>query len=363
MTFERYIAVSQPLRASQLCTIGRARCILLLIFAFFFLINLHFLWTFHLSNMEAHCVPLNNQSLFIKYFTWIDSFKYSFCPFTLLITLNVLIIHSLIHSRKNNQCFDEEFAHPKGSKSPSHLTHKALAYRRINRRLTTMLLTVSFAFCICSMPISIMQLIDAIYANVEQRSMRTRKVITIGKIIAEISQYVNHCKWILLIRNDTRFDRCLASNFFLYAITGRIFRHELRCLFTCHNWRFFSPSSSKYLRRRAKKWISHHDPSQVLHEQFYSHGQCRTKILIAPKTLLRPSTPTIDRTSITSSYSVSQALTSRSGNETNGNFLSPNYHLRLTARASVATETSSIGSLESPGLSLQSFDYSMKTEL
>ena len=194
MTFERYIAVSQPLRASQLCTIRRARLTLLLIFFFFFFVNLHFLWTFHLSSLEFHCVPLNDQSVFIKYFTWIDSFKYSFCPFTLLITLNILIIYSLIHSRKNNQCLEDEMPWKKTSKPYPQLSHKALAYRRINRRLTTMLLTVSFAFCICSMPISIMQLIDAIYAHVEQRSNQMRNRIIIGKIIAEISQYVNHCE-------------------------------------------------------------------------------------------------------------------------------------------------------------------------
>jgi hypothetical protein len=56
-----------------------------------------------------------------------------------------------------------------------------------------MLLAVSFAFCICSMPISIMQLIDALYSDIEQRSSRMNAIIAIGKIIAEISQYINHC--------------------------------------------------------------------------------------------------------------------------------------------------------------------------
>ena len=237
MTFERFIAVSQPLRASQLCTIRRARYTLLLIFLFFFLINVHFLWTFHLSMIESHCIPLNDQSLFIKYFTWIDSFKYSFCPFTLLITLNILIIKSLIDSRKTNQFLaqssikarvdaeDQQLSSKSSSISSSststnttngklltrkkashhpyqHTSTKALAYRRVNRRLTTMLLTVSFAFCICSMPISIMQLIDALYANVERRSLQMKITITIGKIIAEISQYVNHCKLFSLDKTD-----------------------------------------------------------------------------------------------------------------------------------------------------------------
>ena len=39
-----------------------------------------------------------------------------------------------------------------------------------------------------------MQLIDAIYSDIQQRSKTMNIYITIGKIIAEISQYLNHCK-------------------------------------------------------------------------------------------------------------------------------------------------------------------------
>jgi len=236
MTFERYIAVSQPLRASQICTIKRARYMLLLVFSIFFLINAHFLWTFHLSPTILHCIPLNDQSLFIRYFTWIDSFKYSFCPFTLLITLNILIIKSLLNARQANKYLQQQssnennFTHHSptysiafsststANNNPNTLikkkkynllrsshpyqqqqeyaSTKTLAYRRVNRRLTTMLLAVSFTFCICSMPISIMQLIDAIYSDIEQRSSAMNAGIAIGKIIAEISQYINHCTFI-----------------------------------------------------------------------------------------------------------------------------------------------------------------------
>lgn len=220
---------------SQVCTVKRARYMLVLVLAIFFMVNAHFLWTFHLSPTEYHCVPLDDQSVFIKYFTWIDSFKYSFCPFALLITLNILIIQSLLNARNTNKLLQQQTSAVHGNNSqtgtsysisfsststtnnntnstntllikngivrayhshqPQHTSTKALAYRRVNRRLTTMLLTVSFAFCICSMPISIMQLIDALYSNVEQRSSTMAAGIAIGKIVAEISQYLNHCKF------------------------------------------------------------------------------------------------------------------------------------------------------------------------
>ncbi|CAF0785244.1 unnamed protein product [Adineta ricciae] len=316
MTFERYIAVSQPLRASQICTIKRARYMLLLVLTIFFFINAHFLWTFHLSPSRSHCIPLNDESLFLKYFTWFDSFKYSFCPFTVLITLNILIIKSLLNARNTTKLLEQQATYVKKTidtkssisfsststnnsgttlmkksttKQTQHVSTKALAYRRVNRRLTTMLLTVSFAFCICSMPISIMQIIDAIYSDINQRSFTLNVTITIGKIIAEISQYINH-----------------SSNFFLYAFTGRGFRHELQRLFTCQHNRFFS-SSSQRLRHRAQKLLTNYNPAQGVHEHFYAHGKCHTRILVAPKHLLSlPTNADTYRQSMCSTYSLSQ---------------------------------------------------------
>ncbi|CAF0937694.1 unnamed protein product [Rotaria sp. Silwood1] len=381
MTFERYIAVSQPLRASQICTVKRARYILLIVFTIFFLINAHFLWTFHLSSTVLHCIPLNDQSLFIRYFTWIDSFKYSFCPFTLLITLNILIIKSLLNARSTNKYLqqqttnDNHINHHKNSYSTSfsststtnnsinkfikkskhnilhsshlyqeekHTSTKALAYRRVNRRLTTMLLAVSFAFCICSMPISIMQLIDAIYSDIEQRSSTLTAGIAIGKIIAEISQYINH-----------------SSNFFLYAFTGRVFRHELRRLFTCHKFFLFS-SSSERLTKRAKRLMLIHNPSQGIHEHFYSNGKRYTRVLVAPK----PTQNSSYRPSICSAYSLSEIpLTNKNqrirqnsimtNDEQDEHFLTCYHHQPIGPRISSITQATSIMLLDSPSTSIK----------
>jgi hypothetical protein len=150
-----------------------------------------------------------------------------------------------------------------------------------------------------------MQLIDVIYSDIQKRSIKMNITITIGKIIAEISQYINHCKSKFSILSIC-FPFCfVASNFFLYAFTGRIFRHELRRLFTCHQYRFFS-SSSQRLRHRAKKLISYQNPNEGVHEHFYSHGKCHTRILIAPKHLLSIPQNETYRQSICSTYSLSQ---------------------------------------------------------
>ncbi|CAF4717389.1 unnamed protein product, partial [Rotaria sp. Silwood2] len=330
----------------------------------------------------SHCIPFNHQSLFLKYFTWFDSFKYSFCPFTLLITLNILIIKSLLNARNKNKLLEQQTStiynnnnninskpssisfsststNTSGNtlikklkkKQYQHISTKALAYRRVNRRLTTMLLTVSFAFCICSMPISIMQLIDAIYSDIEQRSKKMNIAITIGKIIAEISQYINH-----------------SSNFFLYAFTGRIFRHELWRLFIWSRRGFFS-SSSQRLRYRAKKIISFHNPTQGVHEHFYSHGQCHTKIIIAPKHLLKIPENNNYRQSISSTYSLSQVpITKQNSQYQSENFLTSFHHLSISTRPSSLTQTTSIMLPESSSLfvkqkvALASFVEKIKTD-
>lgn len=93
-----------------------------------------------------------------------------------------------------------------------------------------------------------------------------------------------------------------ASNFFLYAFTGRIFRHELRRLFTCDSLRFFSLTSSQRLRRRAKKFISGQNRNQNVHEAFYSRGQRQTNVLIVPK---QQTNNRLSQPSLTSAYSLS----------------------------------------------------------
>jgi hypothetical protein len=149
-------------------------------------------------------------------------------------------------------------------------------------------------------------------------------------------------------------------NFFLYAFTGRIFRHELGRLFTCHQYNFFS-SSSQRLRHRAKKLISFRNPTQGVHEHFYSHGKCHTRILIAPKRLLTIPQNDNYRESISSTYSLSQIpITRQNSSYQNENFLTsyPTYSNSLTP-------TTSIVLLELPSLlkpTLVSYVKKIKTD-
>jgi len=139
----------------------------------------------------------------------------------------------------------------------------------------------------------------------------------------------------------------------LYAFTGRIFRHELQRLFTCHEYNFFS-SSSQRLRHRAKKLIPCHNPTQGVHEHFYSNGKCHTRIIIAPKNLL--TTPQNDtyQQSICSTYSLSHMpLTRQNSPYQNEKFLTSFHHLAIAARPSSLTQTTSIMLLDPPSVPIQ----------
>jgi hypothetical protein len=80
-----------------------------------------------------------------------------------------------------------------------------------------------------------------------------------------------------------------ASNFFLYAFTGRVFRHELRRLFTCQQLLVvFSSSStrrmsSQRLTKQAKQMMLLQNPTQGVHEHFYANGKRHTRILTIRK--------------------------------------------------------------------------------
>lgn len=84
-----------------------------------------------------------------------------------------------------------------------------------NRKLTIMLITVSITFCVTSMPIVTLQSIEQ--AGIIESSTKSISVLR-GFFL--VLQYLNH-----------------SINFFLYAITGKMFRREFIALFL--SWKCF----------------------------------------------------------------------------------------------------------------------------
>ena len=199
-------------------------------FGIFFLIDGHFLFTLELEIMDGYqrvCHPKVWARHFVgKIFVFIDALKYSAIPFCILIVLSILIIERVFHAegisaqlqnRRPSQQYRQYTNTPNNNSRrnssaiplPSQPLPMLASNTRVGRRVTLMLLSVSIAFCVFSAPMSLMQIVESIVrADYHENSL------AIGKALAELCQYINH-----------------SCNFFLYALTGRIFRREFVRLF------------------------------------------------------------------------------------------------------------------------------------
>jgi hypothetical protein len=196
----------------------------------FALIDGHFLLTLELEVIDGHyrvCHPKEWARHFVgKVFVFIDALKYSVIPFCILLILSILIIQRVfraegISAQLQNLRQLHNYRQYSTSSSPSCTTHSSTlavgttqptlitSNTRVGRRVTFMLLSVSIAFCVFSAPMSLMQIVQSIVKPGYHETP-----LAIGKAIAELCQYVNH-----------------SCNFFLYALTGRIFRREFVRLF------------------------------------------------------------------------------------------------------------------------------------
>jgi hypothetical protein len=201
-------------------------------FAVFALIDGHFLLTLELQIIGGEyrvCHPKMWARHFVgKIFVFIDALKYSAIPFCILLLLSILIIQRVFRAEGiSAQLQNHRHLHhyqqysltsspnlPGRSSSSSSITMNSTTSNsvhntRVGRRVTFMLLSVSIAFCIFSAPMSLMQIVQSI-----TKPGYNETPLAIGKAIAELCQYINH-----------------SCNFFLYALTGRIFRREFVRLF------------------------------------------------------------------------------------------------------------------------------------
>lgn len=198
-------------------------------FIVFALIDGHFLLTLELEIIDGEhrvCHPKTWARHFVgKIFVFIDALKYSAIPFCILLLLSILIIqrvfraegisaqlqnlHQLHHYRQYSVSSSPSVTGRSSSIAINPPQSSSVHNTRVGRRVTFMLLSVSIAFCIFSAPMSLMQIVQSI-----SKPGYNETPLAIGKAIAELCQYINH-----------------SCNFFLYALTGRIFRREFVRLF------------------------------------------------------------------------------------------------------------------------------------
>lgn len=197
VTVERYIVVCHALQASRWCSRERARKTVIILAIVFILINSHLVWTIGIrtDRGKPECEGLGKYEFLVrKVFPWIDAALYSTIPVIAISLFNILIIRQVLnatHSRKSLQQVP--------------LNNIELKRRSKNKssKLTIMLLTISFAFCVTTLPMNVVMIASLQVSNNPKEMAKLWLVRT----TAELLMYLNH-----------------SMNFFLYCATGQKFR-------------------------------------------------------------------------------------------------------------------------------------------
>ncbi|XP_013380316.1 thyrotropin-releasing hormone receptor [Lingula anatina] len=228
VSVERYIAVCQPEKASTLCTIKRSVAVLAIIAVLIAAKTLHVFWTrgneYQLVGNETVLVrvcgyPNESYRFFWKHvLPWIIFCVYVIGPFATMLVLNILIINGLYNLEKrrfhrNGNAPDKWGSDSRssngllGSQSQSKNERARHAY---TKSLTIMLLSVTIAFLVLSIPGFINRLLQS-YWKRKIGDPHEKAKFELTQAVVLILNYANH-----------------SINFFLYCLTGRRFREELR---------------------------------------------------------------------------------------------------------------------------------------
>ena len=227
MKVDRFIATRWPLKAIRWCSTKRARytCVIAIFAAF--CIKLPYSWLTDVFGVE--CSTFGSlQAVDIQLYYWINATMSCYLPFTLLITLNSIIIHSL---RRRNTYFHKQEG-SSGQKtqqttvdssgntamSSSMTSIKGTADKgeteaakrsASNKSVTVMLLLVSFAFLLLNAPMYMAYLVYLIKSYWTSPFAFAEAYFT-ANMVGTLWK-LNH-----------------GINFYLYCLSGSKFRNELK---------------------------------------------------------------------------------------------------------------------------------------
>ncbi|KAK2165796.1 hypothetical protein LSH36_45g07020 [Paralvinella palmiformis] len=188
---ERLVAVCLPHRAKVIFTV---RFVWLQITGtgfVTFIINLHIFWT---VSLKANiCVPYNRKYEVFWEEIWskVDLVISSFVPFVVMFLMNLAIVTRLLHLRSTRK------------RTTSHVTAAPA------NAMSTMLITVNFAFLITTSPVAI-YLTNLRAWQHSARTERDRAVLDLVWACVNMAAYTNN-----------------AINFLLYCLSGPTFKKEL----------------------------------------------------------------------------------------------------------------------------------------
>ena len=217
VTVERYVVVCHPLHASAVCRTRYARIITCTLCAVVFVINSHFFWTVdvHAYSRESGVVEYlcdggDRFNPFLEnIWSWVDAALYSVAPFIAISVLNGFIVRCVIASHKERAALSDSEINLSRSR-PIVLSASS---SETGARLTLMLLAVSCAFLVTTLPMIAVNVTSAIRGRAKGAELSTFFLV---RTVTQMLMFLNH-----------------SINFFLYCATGHKFRRRLLVLMHC----------------------------------------------------------------------------------------------------------------------------------
>ncbi|XP_064595001.1 probable G-protein coupled receptor B0563.6 [Liolophura sinensis] len=211
MTLERFVAVFFPFKISRVFSLKKS-VLALLITAFVLLIHASFaLWLYIevIDDGYIYCGEEPSLQDVSRIITWVDLLLLSLLPCLILIFLNSGIIVKLNKSAKvRREAMNTHLL--RGDTANS--SRPPVSQQHIN--LSVMLVTVSVAFVILQLPITIFYLVDR-----HQARPTEARELAIYYLVREVVHTLNE------------FNH--AFNFFFYFLSGRKFRRKCLEVFGC----------------------------------------------------------------------------------------------------------------------------------
>ena len=231
MTFDRFYSIITPHKAASFNTVKRAKITILCIVIFSFLFNIPHV--FITSNQQRRCVPFGKATGLIGQFYYWLSFVVNFAfPFTSLLIMNSVIIHSIRKSFKIKRTPSEAQGQTEGQNS-----------KRSETQVFATLLLVTFAFLILTTPAYVFFLYVQFFDYTS--SVYRFAGFHLFFHVAQKLQYANY-----------------GINFFLYVISGGKFRADLSTLFQCNR----TASTIKELAKESCTKLSQTSWDFIAHE-------------------------------------------------------------------------------------------------
>ena len=213
MTADRMYVVKEPLKAIHKCTPKRARIVSLVIILLAGLLKmpypLVYSRTVPISMENDVCTPLPNRNTPLdELYYWINTVMSCYLPFLLLIAMNSVIVRSLLNRNKNLQ-FD-----PIAVVRKAAIDETDKKKKREEAQITMSLLLVAFAFLLLTAPTYIAYIVYMF------------KDPYVSPHTFAGYMFAGFFTGRLLVTNN-------AINVFLYGVSGRKFRNDLKAVFGC----------------------------------------------------------------------------------------------------------------------------------